>query len=65
MGFLQSVHCTSSFFGWGSQEALAGEWRNEAERKKANEEDVNEQVTSVGYWSSVLLRISVGGQYRT
>lgn len=29
-------------------EALAGEWRNEAERKKANE-DVNEQVTSVGY----------------
>ena len=30
-------------------EALAGEWRNEAERKKANEEDVNEQATSVGY----------------
>lgn len=37
-------------FLWvGSQEALAGEWRNEAERKKANEEDVSEQVTSVGY----------------
>lgn len=34
-------------------------------RKKANEGDVNKQVTSVGYWSSVLLRTSVGGQYRT
>lgn len=35
------------------------------QRKKASEEDVKKRVTSVSYWSSVLLRTSVGGQYRT